>query len=55
VSKSGRPAPQGRKIPVGIRLTPEVVEFCKQHPQGFVFLETLCRKSKEFKAWLKQK
>jgi hypothetical protein len=53
--QAGRPAPLGRKIPVGIRLTPEVVEFCKQHPDGFVFLETLCRKSKEFKAWLKQK
>lgn len=49
--KTGRPAPLGRKIPVGIRLTPEVVEFCKQHPDGFVFLESLCRKSKEFKAW----
>jgi hypothetical protein len=49
----GRPAPLGRKVPVGIRLTPEVVEFCKQHPDGFVFLETLCRKSKEFKAWAK--
>jgi hypothetical protein len=53
--KTGRPAPLGRKIPVGIRLTPEVVEFCKQHPDGFVFLETLCRKSKEFREWLKQK
>ena len=53
--KTGRPAPLGRKKPVGIRLTPEVVEFCKQHPDGFVFLETLCRKSKEFRKWLKQK
>lgn len=49
--KTGRPAPLGRKIPVGIRLTPDVLEFCKQHPDGFVFLESLCRKSREFKAW----
>ena len=52
--KTGRPAPLGRKIPVGIRLTPEVVEFCKQHPDGFVFLESLCRKSREFKAWVRK-
>jgi hypothetical protein len=51
----GRPAPQGRKLPVGIRVTPDVLEFCKQHPDGFVFLETLCRRSKEFREWLKQK
>jgi hypothetical protein len=51
--KTGRPAPLGRKVPVGIRLTPDVLEFCKQHPDGFVFLETLCRNSKEFKAWVK--
>jgi hypothetical protein len=51
--QAGRPAPLGRKVPVGIRLTPDVLEFCKQHPDGFVFLETLCRKSKEFKAWVK--
>ena len=50
-----RPAPLGRKKPVGIRLTAEVVEFCKQHSDGFVFLETLCRKSKEFREWLKAK
>jgi hypothetical protein len=53
IVKKGRPAPQGRKVPIGIRLTPDVLEFCKQHPDGFVFLETLCRKSKEFKAWIK--
>jgi hypothetical protein len=52
---AGRPAPLGRKKPVGIRLTPEVVEFCKQHPDGFVFLETLCRKSKEFREWRKSR
>ena len=49
---AGRPAPLGRKKPVGIRLTPEVVEFCKQHPQGFVVLEEKLRKSKEFRDWL---
>jgi len=53
-SKTGRPAPLGRKVPVGIRLTPDVLEFCKQHPDGFVFLESLCRKSREFKAWKAQ-
>jgi hypothetical protein len=42
----------GRKIPVGIRVTPDVLEFCKQHPQGFVVLEDKLRKSKEFRDWL---
>ena len=50
-NSAGRPAPLGRKVPVGIRLTPDVLEFCRQHPDGFVFLESLCRKSREFKAW----
>ena len=49
---AGRPAPQGRKLQCGIRLTPDVVEFCKQHPQGFVVLEERLRKSKEFRDWL---
>jgi hypothetical protein len=53
--KAGRPAPLGRKVPVGIRLTPDVVEFCKQHPQGFVVLEEKLRKSKEFRDWLKSR
>lgn len=52
--KTGRPAPLGRKVPVGIRLTPEVVEFCKQHPNGFTFLEDSVRKSKAFRDWKKQ-
>jgi hypothetical protein len=51
----GRPAPLGRKVPIGIRLTPDVVEFCKQHPDGFVVLESLCRRSKKFREWVKQK
>jgi len=51
-SSAGRPAPQGRKIPIGIRVTPDVLEFCKQHPQGFVVLEEKLRKSKEFRDWL---
>jgi alkanesulfonate monooxygenase SsuD/methylene tetrahydromethanopterin reductase-like flavin-dependent oxidoreductase (luciferase family) len=49
---AGRPAPQGRKIPIGIRVTPDVLEFCRQHPQGFVVLEDKLRKSKEFRDWL---
>jgi len=49
---AGRPAPQGRKVPIGIRVTPIVLEFCKQHPQGFVVLEEKLRKSKEFRNWL---
>lgn len=52
---AGRPAPQGRKIPIGIRVTPDVLAFCKQHPDGFVVLELELRSSKEFKAWLKAK
>lgn len=49
----GRPAPLGRKKKCGIRLTPDAIAFCDQHPEGKVFLETLLRRSKEFKAWLK--
>lgn len=51
--KAGRPAPQGRKVPIGIRVTPDVLEFCRQHPQGFVVLEEKLRKSKEFREWLR--
>jgi len=51
--QSGRPAPLGRKVPVGIRLTPDVLEFCKQHPDGFTVLEDAVRKSKAFREWLK--
>jgi len=51
--QTGRPAPLGRKIPVGIRLTPDIVEFCKQHPEGFVALENAVRNSKEFRQWKK--
>jgi hypothetical protein len=49
----GRPAPLGRKVPVGIRLTPDVLEFCKKHPDGFTVLEDAVRKSKAFRDWLK--
>lgn len=49
----GRPAPLGRKVPVGIRLTPDLVEFCKQHPDGFTVLEDAVRKSKAFRDWKK--
>jgi uncharacterized protein (DUF4415 family) len=51
--KTGRPAPLGRKVPVGIRLTPDVLEFCKQHPDGFTVLEDAVRKSKAFRDWKK--
>jgi hypothetical protein len=39
-------------LPIGIRVTPDVLEFCKQHPSGFVVLEEKLRKSKEFRDWL---
>lgn len=52
--KTGRPAPLGRKVPVGIRLTPDVLDFCKQHPDGFTVLEDTVRKSKAFRDWKKQ-
>jgi hypothetical protein len=48
---SGRPAPLGRQIPVGIRLTPDFLEFCKQNPDGFTVLEDAVRKSKAFRDW----
>jgi uncharacterized protein (DUF4415 family) len=51
----GRPAPLGRKVPVGIRLTPDVLEFCKQHPDGFTILEEKLRASKEFREWINVK
>jgi uncharacterized protein (DUF4415 family) len=51
--KKGRPAPLGRKIQCGIRLTPDVLEFCKQHPDGFTVLEDAVRKSKAFREWVK--
>jgi len=50
---AGRPAPLGRKVPVGIRLTPDVLEFCKQHRDGFTVLEDAVRKSKAFRDWKK--
>jgi hypothetical protein len=31
-----------------------VLEFCKQHPDGFTCLEDAVRKSKAFKDWKKQ-
>lgn len=49
----GRPAPLGRKVPVGIRLTPDVLEFCQQHPDGFTVLENAVRASKAFREWKK--
>jgi uncharacterized protein (DUF4415 family) len=53
--QTGRPAPLGRKVPVGIRLTPDVLQFCKEHPDGFTVLEDAVRKSKAFRDWQKAK
>lgn len=53
--KRGRPAPLGRKVVASVRLTPDVDEFCRQHPEGFPVLESTLRASKEFKAWTAQK
>ena len=36
-----------------LRLTPDVADFCRQHPDGFVVLEEKLRASKEFREWLK--
>ena len=49
---NGRPAPLGRKVPIGIRVTPDVLAYCKQHEEGFVLLETLVRQSEEFQHWM---
>jgi hypothetical protein len=49
---AGRPAPLGRKETCTVRLTPDVVEFCRQHKNGFPVLEEKLRKSKEFREWL---
>ena len=50
--KRGRPAPLGRKVVSSVRLTPDVDEFCRQHPEGFPVLESKLRASKEFRAWM---
>jgi len=52
---AGRPAPLGRKEVCSVRLTPDVAEFCRQHPDGFTVLEEKLRASKEFRDWLKAK
>ena len=51
--KRGRPAPLSRKVVCSVRLTPDVAEFCRQHPDGFPVLESTLRASKAFKAWMK--
>ena len=51
--KRGRPAPLGRKLVCSVRLTPDVEQFCRQHPSGFVVLEETLRASKAFRQWLK--
>jgi hypothetical protein len=50
--KRGRPAPLGRKEVCSVRLTPDVAEFCRHHPEGFPVLESKLRASKEFRAWM---
>jgi hypothetical protein len=50
---AGRPAPLGRKETCSVRLTPDVAEFCRQHPDGFTVLEEKLRASKEFRDWMK--
>ena len=50
---AGRPAPLGRKEVCSVRLTPDVAEFCRKHPEGFVVLEEKLRACKEFREWLK--
>jgi len=52
--KPGRPAPLGRKVVCSVRLTPNVAEFCREHPNGFPVLESTLRASKAFKAWMKR-
>ena len=49
---AGRPAPLGRKVHVGLKLTPDAKLFCQQHEDGYVHLENLLRRSKAFRAWL---
>ena len=52
---AGRPAPLGRKETCSVRLTPDVAEFCRHHPDGFTVLEEKIRSSKEFREWMKSK
>jgi hypothetical protein len=50
---AGRPAPLGRKEVASVRLTPDVAEFCRRHPEGLTVLEKKLRASREFCEWLK--
>lgn len=53
--KLGRPAPLGRKLVCSVRLTPDIEQFCRQHPSGFVVLEETLRNSKAFKEWMQNR
>ena len=52
---AGRPAPLGRKVVCSLRLTPDVAEFCRAQPEGFVVLEDTIRRSTAFRKWLKER
>lgn len=49
---AGRPAPLGRKKTCTVRLDPQVEAFCRANG-GLAVLNDMCRKSKEFRTWLK--
>jgi hypothetical protein len=49
---AGRKAPLGRKKTVGVRLTPDAEQFCREQPEGFTILEDMLRKTKQFRQWL---
>ena len=49
---AGRPAPLGRKKTCTVRLDPQVEAFCRANG-GLAMLNEMCRKSKEFRAWVK--
>ena len=49
---AGRPAPLGRKKTCTVRLDPQVEAFCRANG-GLAVLNEMCRKSKEFRAWVK--
>jgi hypothetical protein len=58
--RGGKRAGAGRKVGPGgprtscsLRLTLDVAEYCRQHPDGFGVLESTLRASKAFEAWIK--
>ena len=49
---AGRPAPEGRKNTVSMRLTPRVEAYCRQHPRSFGVLSDVLERSADYRRWV---